>query len=453
MTKSRTIEKQSSEAPPLGAFDVIVAGAGVGGISSALGAVRAGARVLLVEADAEIGGTGVHSPVALICTFRDHDDRPINAGVHREYFPYLYDNPAPRIDAEQEWSDARLECYDHRELLKTYQRLIAAEPNLTVWTSTRVADVRQIDGVLEAVRLEGAHEGWCEATVFVDSTADGNLAALAGAEFQLGRESDGALQPATLTFGMTNIDFGGKPPMTWPEMTALNDELTKLLQAAIEAGEVDVLKKGIFGIPYPDGRGLQFNTTRMLGVDPTRPETVAAARKEGERQVKEIVGVLRRHSAFAEAEMDFVATKLGVREGRRVMGDYLLTAEDCLKPARFDDMVAACAYMIDIHNPTGDDTHMERIPAPGYYHIPYRCLIARGHKNLLLGSRCISGTHEAHSSYRVMAPLSAIGQAAGVAAALTCRAGKPDVRAIPATAIRWVLREQEQFVEGECTPL
>jgi hypothetical protein len=188
-------------------------------------------------------------------------------------------------------------------------------------------------------------------------------------------------------------------------------------------------------------------------VDPTRPETVAAARKEGERQVKEIVGVLRRHSAFAEAEMDFVATKLGVREGRRVMGDYLLTAEDCLKPARFDDMVAACAYMIDIHNPTGDDTHMERIPAPGYYHIPYRCLIARGHKNLLLGSRCISGTHEAHSSYRVMAPLSAIGQAAGVAAALTCRAGKPDVRAIPATAIRWVLREQEQFVEGECTPL
>jgi hypothetical protein len=435
----------------LASFDVIVVGAGIGGVSASLAAARAGARVLLVEADEEIGGTGVHSPVALVCAFRDHDDRPINAGLHREYFPTLYNNPSPPDrNPAQEWFGPRLECYDHRELLKSYRRLIDAESNLTVWTGSRVSAVRQTDRQIEAVRLEGAHAGWVQARVCVDSTADGNLSALAGAEFQLGRESDRALQPATLTFGMTDINFGGKPPMTWPEMDAFNRELTEYLHAAIATGEVHVLKKEIFGIPYPDGRGLQFNTTRMLGVDPTRPETVAAARKEGERQVNEIIGVLRRHPAFAEAKLDFVGTKLGVREGRRIMGDYVLTAEDCLRPARFDDMVAACAYMLDIHNPTGSGTHMEQIPAPGYYHIPYRCLIARGHTNLLLGSRCISGTHEAHSSYRVMGPLSAIGQAAGVAAALTAQGAKSDVRAIPASAIRWVLREQGQFVEGLC---
>jgi hypothetical protein len=437
--------------PDFGSFDVIVAGAGIGGVSASLAAARTGARVLLVEADEEIGGTGVHSPVALVCTFRDHNDRPINAGLHREYFPTLYDNPSPPDkNPAQEWYGTRLECYDHRELLQSYQRLIAAEPNLTVRTGRRVSAVHQIDGEIQAVCLEGTQAGWVKAKVFVDSTADGNLSALAGAEFQLGRESDRALQPSTLTFGMTNINFGGKPPTTWPEMDAFNRELTRYLHAAIAAGEVHVLKKEIFGIPYPDGRGLQFNTTRMLGVDPTRPETVAAARKEGERQVNEIIGVLRQHPAFAEAKLDFVGTKLGVREGRRIMGDYVLTAEDCLRPARFDDMVAACAYMLDIHNPTGSGTHIEQIPAPGYYHIPYRCLIARGHTNLLLGSRCISGTHEAHSSYRVMGPLSAIGQAAGVAAALTALGPKSNVRAIPASAIRWVLREQGQFVEGSC---
>jgi flavin-dependent dehydrogenase len=138
-------------------------------ISPSVAAARAGARVLLVEAEEEVGGTGVHSPVALVCTFRDHDDRPINAGLHREYFPMLYDNPSPRDrNPAQEWFGPRLECYDHRELLKSYQRLIAAESNLTVWTSCRVSAVRQKDGEIEAVRLEGAQAGcvrancsWC----------------------------------------------------------------------------------------------------------------------------------------------------------------------------------------------------------------------------------------------------------------------------------------------------
>jgi hypothetical protein len=138
-------------------------------------------------------------------------------------------------------------------------------------------------------------------------------------------------------------------------------------------------------------------------------------------------------------------------EGRRVVGDYILTAEDCLRPAKFDDMIAACAYMIDIHNPSGSGSRLEMIPPPGYYHIPYRSIRAKGFRNLLMGSRCISGTHEAHSSYRVMAPLCAIGQASGVAAALTATLGKSDVRELDSAEIRHALHEQGAFVEGEMT--
>jgi len=437
--------------------DVVVAGAGIGGVSAAVAAARAGARVLLIEAAEVIGGTGVHSPVGLVCTYRDAADRPINVGLHQEFFPHVYAQPVVAdANPEQVWFGARLESYDHRDLLARYQHALAAEPAIAIATGTRVVEAEVAGGRIVRVRLEGAHTGWVAANVFVDSTADGNLSALAGAEFRLGRAKDGALQPATLTFGLSNIGFSQATTVkwptdrlpTWPEMHAFNKEVSVCYQAAQAAGETSNPKTEVFGVPYPDGKSLLFNSTRVLGVDPTKPGSVEAARVAGEQQVRELLTILRRHPAFANATVDFISTKMGVREGRRIVGDYVLTAEDCLKPARFDDMVAACAYMIDIHNPTGSGTRIVPIPPPGYYHIPYRCLRAKGFANLLLGSRCISGTHEAHSSYRVMAPLSAVGQAAGVAAALTVRAGAADVRDISAARIRWVLNSQNQFVEG-----
>jgi hypothetical protein len=442
-------------------YDVIVAGAGIGGISAAIAAARAGARVLLIEAAPVVGGTGVHSPVGLVCSYRDTSDRPINTGLHREFFPHVYENPVPPdLNPKEAWFGSRLESYDHKQLLANYQRAIAGEPNLAVFTSTRVIEARVIGGRITSIRLDGARTGEVSAAVFVDSTADGNLSALAGAEFQIGRDTDGALQPATLTFGMSNIDFSKATTVRypkdrfplWDETHAFNQEISAVYAAARKSGETDNPKEDVFGIPYPDGKSLLFNSTRVLGVDPTKSGSVEAARAAGERQVLALIAILRRHPSFENAKVDFISAKLGVREGRRVIGDYILTAEDCLRPARFDDMIAACAYNIDIHNPKGGGAYFQQIPPPGYYHLPYRCLLARGFANLLLGSRCISGTHEAHSSYRVMAPLSAIGQAAGVAGALVVRGGNADVREIDAAQIRWVLREQGQFVEGPCTP-
>lgn len=424
-------------------FDVIVAGAGIGGICASLAAARSGARTLLLEKAPQIGGTGVHSPVSLICKFHGTDHRPINLGIHRELFPeaYLHSTRDKRPSAP------RL-TYDEKVLAERYHRLLGNETRLTVMTSAAVTEAMVQDRSLTAVRLGDGRV--FSAPVFIDSTADGHLADLAGARFQKGRSTDGFLQSATLVFGLSRID---KRKLRIPEFStrggldSLWGELTDLYQAAKKEGKTDNPKQNVVCFPYPDGERLLFNSNEVLGVDPTREGSVEDALRLGRRYVDELIAILRTHPAFAEAELEFVAEKMGVREGRRILGDYLLTEQDCLGEARFDDMVAACAYEIDIHDPEGGPARMVDIPGSGYYHIPYRSLLAADLDNLLLGSRCISGTHEAHSSYRVMAGVSAIGQAAGTAAALAVSTGRP-LRDLPPAWIRHRLREQVQFVEG-----
>jgi hypothetical protein len=426
------------------AFDVLVAGAGAGGICAAVAAARAGARVALVEKHREIGGTGVHSPVSLVCNFHGWDHRPVNIGIHQELFPEAY-----ALSTRDRRPTAVRPTYDEKVLINRYKRLVAAEPDIRLFTGSGVAGAAGDGRRVSAVELEDGRV--LAAAAFVDGTADGNLAALAGCGFDKGRAGDGGLQSATLTFTVGNID---KSRLRIPEfMTrtgtdSLWEELTPLLHKAQAEGRTINPKGGVVCFPYPDGERLLFNSNEVTGIDPTRSGSIGQGLASGRRMVDELVAILRGHPAFANATVDSIAPQLGVREGRRIHGDYTLTEQDCLGEARFDDMVSACAYYIDIHDPDGGPTRMVDIPGSGYYHIPYRCLVARDRDNLLLGSRCISGTHEAHSSYRVISSVIAIGQAAGVAAALAARLGAGDVRSVSAKWIRHVLREQVQFVEG-----
>lgn len=432
------------EMKPEEKFDVIVVGAGAGGVCAALAAARCGARTLLLEKAARIGGTGVHSPVSLICKFHGSDHRPINIGIHRELFPHAYLHSTRDFRA----SAPRL-TYDERELESAYARLLGKEPNLTVKTSWGVGDVLREGKWLLGVRGETGET--VLGSAFVDSTANGNLSDMAGCRSRVGRDSDGALQSATLVFTMENID---KAKLRVPEFStrgglrSLWRELTAYYRKSKEAGETENPKDSIVCFPYPDGDRLLFNANEVVGVNPMKPGAEERAMDKGRRFVEELTAIIRRHPAFAGAKVQFVATKMGIREGRRILGDHTLTEEECLGEARFEDMVAACAYEIDIHDPDGGPSRMVDIPGSGYYHIPLRSLIAADAGNLLLGSRCISGTHEAHSSYRVISGVTAIGQAAGTAAALAARYAMGNSRAVKPAWIRHVLREQVQFVEG-----
>jgi hypothetical protein len=235
----------------------------------------------------------------------------------------------------------------------------------------------------------------------------------------------------------------------WENFSCVSDALLPLYAAIRQRGGTTNPREDILCFPDRPGTSLLFNQTRISGADPTDPASMEKAMAEGRKQVQEFWDAVRVHPAFRKSSGVTIFEKLGIREGRRVVGDYILTVEDCLGEARFDDMVAACGYGVDIHDPDGSGrTQLKDIPGSGYYHIPYRCLYARDFRNLLLGSRCISGTHEAHSSYRVMPPVSAIGQAAGTSAGLVCQLSLGDVREVDPAWLRHELEAAGQFVEG-----
>ncbi|MGC9452188.1 MAG: FAD-dependent oxidoreductase [Oceanipulchritudo sp.] len=429
-------------------FDVIVAGAGAGGICAAVAAARTGARVALVEKNKEIGGTGVHSPVSLVCTFHGSDHRPVNIGLHQELFPEAY-----AVSTKDKRDSYRRPTYDEKVLKSRYKEMLSGEPGISVLTG-RAVERLEMDG--RRIRsLVLSDESVLSAPVYVDGTADGNLAAMAGCGFDKGRNGDGGMQSATLTFVVGNVDAS---KLRIPEFItrkgcdSMWEELTPLLKRAQEEGRTANPKGEVVAFAYPDGKRLLFNSNELVGIDPTVPGSVEEGMKKGRRMVDDLFAIIRQHPAFAGAALESVSPMLGVREGRRIHGDYTLTEQDCLGEARFDDMVAACAYCIDIHDPDGGPARMVWIPGSGYYHIPYRCLIAKDADNLLLGSRCISGTHEAHSSYRVISGVTAIGQAAGTAATLAARHAEGDVRKIPSSWIRYILRREVQFVEGDLEP-
>jgi hypothetical protein len=175
--------------------------------------------------------------------------------------------------------------------------------------------------------------------------------------------------------------------------------------------------------------------TRVLGVDVW---DLSYAEWCSRRQMRQIAAFLRRYvPGFEDSYIVQSGVQVGVRETRRVLGEYQLSAHDVLGARKFDDAIARGAYPVDIHNPTGSGTVLKRLPPGEAYDIPLRALLPRNTERLLVAGRCISGTHEAHSSYRVMPIVMATGQAAGVCAALAAKAGKTP-RQVP---VREVQRE------------
>lgn len=227
-------------------------------------------------------------------------------------------------------------------------------------------------------------------------------------------------------------------PEQWRGVHGLWD----LVRAATEAGELNLAREDILFFGSPHEREVSINSTRVTGVLGTSVWDLTRAEWESRRQMREIVAFLRRHvPGFERAYAVQSGVNVGVRETRRVIGEYQLTADDVLSARKFDDVIARGAYPIDIHNPRGRGTTLVRLPPGEAYDIPLRCLLPQRVDGLIVAGRCISGTHEAHSSYRVMPIAMATGQAAGVCAALAARAGK-SLRDVPVRTVQDELRRQ-----------
>ena len=272
------------------------------------------------------------------------------------------------------------------------------------------------------------------ADYFVDATGDGELCALSGCDFLLGREGDNLCQPMTLSFRMSGVDLE-QYTIDKPGINPLYEEWKK-------AGKIKNPRENVLVfLNYNEGV-LHFNTTRVVKKSPIDGFEVTQAEIEAREQVFETLHFLKSNfKAFENARVLSTAIQIGIRESRKITGEYVLSGEDCLSLARFDDAVAVSNYDIDIHNPEGSGTSHHYFAEGEWFQIPYRCLIPKGMKNLLVAGRCISASHEAQASLRIMPYCSELGQAAGNAVFVAKTAGVP-TSAISVPALQVILRKE-----------
>jgi hypothetical protein len=317
--------------------------------------------------------------------------------------------------------------YDQESLKVLWERL-AEDAGVGLLLHTWATGVRVADGRLEAIRLwNKGGERWVEGGAFVDASGDADVCALAGVPHDA--PSDGTtVQSLSTLFKVANVDIAAAAAVP-------KAELWSRMREAAASGEYRLprIEGSWHRTPY-EGVAL-IHMTRIPGVDPVDPESLTRAEVEGRRQVQEYARFLRdRVPGFERSVLVATSPAIGVRESRRVFGDYRLTREDVLEARRFDDEIALCGAPIEDHH-AGGDTAWAYVAGGGVYGIPYRTLLPTGLEGLLVAGRCFSATHDAHASARSMATCMAMGQAAGTSAAMAVGGGVVP-RAVDTAALR-----------------
>jgi hypothetical protein len=276
------------------------------------------------------------------------------------------------------------------------------------------------------------------ADYFIDATGDGDIAASGGFPFRIGREKDGLCQPMTLCFRLANVNMEA--------FNRVRDSINPLYKELREQGKIKNIREDVlYFYTLTDGI-VHFNSTRIVRKNPVSAVDVTEAEIEAREQVFELHNFLKeRIDGFQNSRLIMTAPQIGVRESRKIVGEYILTGEDLVACVKFEDSIAAGNYDIDIHNPEGSGTSHYYFKAGEYYTIPYRSLIPKDSKNLLVAGRCISATHEAQASVRIMPIVCCLGEAAGTAAAVAHKSGV-SVNEVNVTEIQSILRNNGAFI-------
>lgn len=252
------------------------------------------------------------------------------------------------------------------------------------------------------------------ARYYIDATGNADLAAFGGLGYHLGREADGLCQAMTLFFRLGNVD--------WSRFSA--EEAQEKFRALRETGGTLNPREKLLFFHLPLEHVMHFNSTMIQGKNPIDVETLSEAEFVAREQVEELYHFMREQVGGMEnCQLLQTAVEIGIRESRRVAGRYTMTADDILGTVHFPDSIARGAYCIDIHNPTGGDIIVRRLPEHSHYTIPYRALLPVGCENLLIAGRPISATHEAHAAIRIMPIVACIGEGAGTACAVAAKDG------------------------------
>ena len=419
-------------------YDVIVVGSGSAGSTAAISAARLGARTLLMDRMPFMGGTST----AVLDTFYafytpGEAPRRVVGGLGWEVVERLTADGVA-FERPNTYGAGTGVTYD-QEVLKVVWERLADDAEVELLLHTWATGVRVTEGRAVAVRTwNKGGERWVEANAIVDASGDADLCALAGVAYD-DAAAMGRVQSLSTLFKLANVDL--ERAASVPKA-----QLWELMAQAAASGSYRLprIEGSWHRTPYPGV--VLVHMTRVPNVDATDPEQLTRAEVEGRRQVREYARFLRDRVPGFEASV-VVATSpgIGVRESRRVHGDYQLTREDVLGARRFADEIALCGAPIEDHH-AGGDTAWSYVAESGVYGIPYRSLLPASVDGLLVAGRCFSATHDAHASARSMATCMAMGQAAGTAAALAVRCGTTP-RALDPEMLRSTLADAGALLE------
>ena len=446
----RQITLPSVRIPVSREVDVLVIGGGASGIAAAIAAARGGADTLLVEQRGFLGGMGTVSLVPAFCPFTDKR-KPIVRGLGLELMERMKQACAPEFFEEyQEQLD--WVPIDPEVLKRVYDDAIL-ESGVTPLYHTFVYDVvlsedgRTVEGVI-VVNKTG--RSFIRCRYIIDCSGDGDIAALAGVPFQKGGEA-GELQPGSMCYMLANVD---RPAFNrFLQERGDTGQLHKTVERAIDEGALPEGRKSISGLAWISDYLVGVNFGHVFGVDGTLAEDLTRGAIEGRRTAERQLQFFRRYvPGFEQAHMVASGEQLGIRETRRIEGDYVLTVDDFIAARSFSDDIARNAYYIDIHlaNSKSDMT-FNHLP-PGVSHgVPYRIMLPAGIDNLWVAGRSVSSDRAVQGCLRVMPNCFSMGQASGNAALLALRDSTTS-RGISVAELQLRLLEQDVWLGEDFTP-
>ena len=414
--------------------DVLVLGGGMAGISAAIAAARYGAKTMLVERHATLGGAGATCGVGAFCgettgqgaVFDEVVERLTKLDAIAPYHPY---------------EELEYRKFNHQVLPFVLQEMVS-KWGVELLLHTWFAGVDYADGVAKHVVILG--KSGLEAIrpkVTIDCTGEADVIRSAGLPTFKGRDSDHAQFPMALMFFMRDVGTKVQPilPDGCEELTDDTLPMTSPWPEPLDWAQAS----GQNATDEPSKVGIKM---KVIGYDATTTRGLSAAEVFARRRMFSLIDYWQR-AKFPNHAFDHVAAQIGIREGCRVVGEYVLTEKDVKEGRRFDDGVAQGIMYLDAMSPGTDkkvyipDSSGSMLFQPPPYHIPFRSLRPKGTKNLLTAGRCLSADHLAMSSARVMTTCSMMGQAAGIAAAM-CVEGRHDTAALDVQKLRQALLER-----------
>lgn len=459
----------------VGDYDVIVAGGGTAGVVAAMAAARNGARTLLVEKNGFLGGVPTAAMVSLFLSFHNMRGEKIANGIPQEIVDRLLEKGGgiPPGHLFNPYGNCYTVTPVDPHLLKLVHLEMIGEAGVDLLLHTFIYDVLVEEGRVRGLRMANK---WGDATatgkVIIDCTGDADVAAQAGVPWVKGREEDGLTMAMTLMFRLGNVDMEPTiqfmqehpdqfilsedpylkqtPEELMAEVKAFKDVplitgFYDLIKEKQKTGEFPKTRQRLIIVISPTPGIVQINTASVLRRDGTDARDLTQAEIEGRMTADQLYKFFRNYvPGFENAFLVDTAPVIGVRETRRIVGEYVMTFDDVVNGREFLDSIGRGAYCIDVHEPDGTIRH-DHIKDGKAYTIPYRSLVPQKIDGLLAAGRCISVERDAMGATREQVPCMIEGQAAGTAAAM-CVAESIEPRNVDTNELRRTLGSEGAIV-------